>query len=279
MAAKKRNMVVCKGCECIFHSPNHTKYCSRKCYFGNHIFPKKNMAICAGCGTDFYSPQHTKFCTRACYVKYGVVRLSKEDRLEKRRNYRLANIEKFREDGRSERNKERARKLRQSNLDRFLAYGASWREKNREYLRESSKKYHKSEGYMRKREREREIYQSDSCVRMERLAKNAFQRAISADLPFDQCLKDILASDPPTHCKCCGNKFSYKISKGRLGKLDRDIPTLDRVVPRLGYTVENSRVICWGCNMKKSNLTLDDLEMLIKYVKANSLVKEEERVA
>jgi hypothetical protein len=44
-------------------------------------------------------------------------------------------------------------------------------------------------------------------------------------------------------------------------------PTLDRVNPNKGYTKGNVRVISHKANAKKQNNTIEDLELLLQYMK------------
>lgn len=51
------------------------------------------------------------------------------------------------------------------------------------------------------------------------------------------------------------------------GQLDADSYTLDRVDPSLGYVVGNVRILSWKANNAKYNLTLDEAERLVAYMK------------
>lgn len=46
-------------------------------------------------------------------------------------------------------------------------------------------------------------------------------------------------------------------------------PTIDRVRTELGYTEENSRIICHGCNRRKSDSTPEQLRGLADYMESN----------
>lgn len=64
-------------------------------------------------------------------------------------------------------------------------------------------------------------------------------------------------------CDCCGRTLNH--SAGRNKALDN--PSLDRVNNALGYIKGNVAVICWNCNQRKTDLTLEDLQRLIRYIK------------
>jgi hypothetical protein len=51
------------------------------------------------------------------------------------------------------------------------------------------------------------------------------------------------------------------------GQFDRDSYTLDRVDSELGYVPGNVRVISWGANNAKRDLSLDEVERLLAYMK------------
>jgi len=44
-------------------------------------------------------------------------------------------------------------------------------------------------------------------------------------------------------------------------------PSLDRVVPNLGYVKGNVHVISWRANSLKKNATIEELEKIIQYMK------------
>lgn len=43
-------------------------------------------------------------------------------------------------------------------------------------------------------------------------------------------------------------------------------PTLNRVIPNLGYVLENVRVISWRANSLKGDGTLDEMEKVLCYM-------------
>ncbi len=69
-------------------------------------------------------------------------------------------------------------------------------------------------------------------------------------------------------CTCCGKPLclEYQPRETRGYRSNPDAPSIDRVNNAKGYTRENIAVICWECNFRKTDLTLDDFRMFIKYV-------------
>jgi hypothetical protein len=71
-----------------------------------------------------------------------------------------------------------------------------------------------------------------------------------------------------TRCQCCGKELclEYRDRETRRYRSDPDAPSIDRVNNHKGYTRSNIAVICWECNFRKTDLTLEDLQMFRKYV-------------
>jgi hypothetical protein len=44
-------------------------------------------------------------------------------------------------------------------------------------------------------------------------------------------------------------------------------PSLDKIIPSLGYVKGNVAVISWKANVMKSNLSIDMLESILSYIK------------
>lgn len=73
------------------------------------------------------------------------------------------------------------------------------------------------------------------------------QRAKKKGIPFDLKAEDL---DVPTHCPVLGTPFLF----GR-GKQNMDGPSVDRVIPEIGYVKGNVQVISLRANILKSNCT------------------------
>ncbi len=77
-------------------------------------------------------------------------------------------------------------------------------------------------------------------------------------LPFDLTIDDIHI---PSVCPVLGIKLAWSDN-------DRDdsYPSVDKVIPELGYVKGNVSIISWRANWLKSNATLDELKALVVYV-------------
>jgi len=80
---------------------------------------------------------------------------------------------------------------------------------------------------------------------------------------YDLTVEDM---DWPTYCPVFGVKLEYTPQQIR----SKNRATLDRLDPNEGYTLHNTRVICWEANRLKNNASLEQLELIIKYIKERS---------
>jgi hypothetical protein len=91
------------------------------------------------------------------------------------------------------------------------------------------------------------------------------QVAKTKSIPFSIEFADI---EQPTHCPVLGIELEYGWS-GENTRLDNKA-TLDKVIPSLGYVPGNVYVISWRANKLKSDLAIDELEAILKYMKEKS---------
>ena len=91
----------------------------------------------------------------------------------------------------------------------------------------------------------------------------ARQRAIKANVPFNIEISDIII---PTHCPYLGIELISGIGKGRGNIHRRYSPSLDRIIPELGYIRGNIQVISWLANTMKSSASKEELILFAKGV-------------
>jgi hypothetical protein len=84
-------------------------------------------------------------------------------------------------------------------------------------------------------------------------------RAKERNLPFSITVEDIMI---PEFCPVLG----IRLEPGTRQKHDAS-PTLDRIIPDLGYVPSNVRVISMRANRIKADATLEELERVVRYVK------------
>lgn len=113
-------------------------------------------------------------------------------------------------------------------------------------------------------------YCSDQCRGIERsrvfrgkskekaLVNAAKARAKARDLPYDITHDDI---EIPEHCPVLGIKLETQ--RGNLADCS---PSIDRMIPELGYVKGNVRVISHRANRIKFNATPEELRSVLAYV-------------
>lgn len=94
------------------------------------------------------------------------------------------------------------------------------------------------------------------------------QKALRDGIPFTISLEDI---ERPEFCPVLGMKLNYGCSKERgktgLSGRDEDKATIDKLKPELGYVPGNVFIISWRANKLKSNMTIDELEKILHYMR------------
>lgn len=69
-------------------------------------------------------------------------------------------------------------------------------------------------------------------------------------------------------CEFCSKQFTPGNDT-----LRDDSPSIDRLIPKNGYVIGNLAVLCGGCNRKKNNNSLEDLEKWIIFIKQKLGIK------
>lgn len=88
---------------------------------------------------------------------------------------------------------------------------------------------------------------------------NARQRAAKAGVPFGITRADIVI---PSHCPVLGVELVRRI--GRKGGCDSS-PSLDRIIPDLGYVPGNIVVVSRRANRIKTDATVEELEAVADF--------------
>lgn len=117
------------------------------------------------------------------------------------------------------------------------AYEAAWRNQNRARLTERRRlRAEKEKAY-------RQVY--DTLNRAKLLAREARRRSAKGGLPYDldEHLAELEARMQAGVCEMTGTPFSFDLMKPNWNS-----PSLDRIVPSLGYVYSNIRVVCFAMN-------------------------------
>lgn len=100
------------------------------------------------------------------------------------------------------------------------------------------------------------------------LCKNAEKRAKKLNIKFCIEKSDIFIKD----CQCCGIEIKPNINGNHFNETS---PTIDRIIPELGYSKDNIKVVCFKCNMIKGNGSIEDHKRIINYINSPEIYKEQ----
>lgn len=143
-----------------------------------------------------------------------------------------------------ERAKESARRWHLANRERVKEKNRQWRAANHERHVENARRWGRANTERR-------------------VLSGAKSRAKKLGIPFALTLADVAV---PERCPVLGIKLSRKVGKGHGSDSS---PSVDRVIPALGYTPGNVRVISFRANTLKRDGALEELEAVVDYIKAN----------
>ena len=115
----------------------------------------------------------------------------------------------------------------------------------------------------RRRQYERERREKNHVmVWAEQAIRNCKKRSIKNKLEFN-LTKEWLMGKAVETCPLIGLKISYNNTKPQY-----DSPSVDRIDPTRGYTIDNCEVISQRANQIKSDARLEELERFIQNIRA-----------
>lgn len=97
------------------------------------------------------------------------------------------------------------------------------------------------------------------------IIRGVLQRCRKKNIPFDLSLEDIVI---PEVCPVLG----IRLSPGE-GRFCDSSPSIDRVVPELGYVKGNVRIISWRANRLKGDARVDEVEAILRYMKQHETMQ------
>jgi hypothetical protein len=100
--------------------------------------------------------------------------------------------------------------------------------------------------------------------------KRAKDRAKKRGLVFELTKDFVAAQLHLGYCSATNLQFDLSFDKT---KINPRSPSLDRIDPTLGYTVENTRMVCWIFNRAKGDGSDADVQMLVGALNAISIRK------
>lgn len=179
--------------------------------------------------------------------------LTDEEKAERNR----ANVKRWRKEN-PEKRREQARR------DAANAYA-----KDPDKFRERSRQYRLSLPEDERRQLSQQAWEWQKRHRSWYILKNAQYRAKRDGLPFYIKIEDVVI---PEICPVLGIRLEFSPGPGGRGFGDSS-PSLDKIVPSLGYVPGNIRVISYRANSLKKDATADELRAVLDYVE-----RETERV-
>ena len=180
---------------------------------------------------------------------------NREELLEKKRKYYQENKEKI---------ANKKREFYSLNKEKIIEHNKQYYEINKEKTRSYQKQYRK-ENRERLRDYDKNKYHQDPRPKMLTSAKS---RAKKLGIPFNLLLDDIII---PKFCPILG--IEIKIGTEKYYPCS---PSLDRVLPELGYVKEYVCVISFRANTLKNDGTLEEHQKICEYIKRNINDKEKE---
>ena len=154
-----------------------------------------------------------------------------------------------------ENQREHGRKYYEANKEKKREYGRKYYEANKEKKREYNREYHEA-NKEKLREYSRKYREANVEMGMFHSSK---KRAKKKGLPFDLTIEEL---EVPEKCPILG--LELKVGNDSSREIS---PSLDRIVPELGYVKGNIRVISHRANRLKSDASIEELEAILKYMK------------
>lgn len=184
---------------------------------------------------------------------------------EHKRQYYLKNREKF---------LVKAKTYREENHEKVLATQKECYRKNPSVMKEYQKEYYaenreyvdaRHKVYYQQHEEEIKVWQRGNRIKKLKqvLVYSARQRAKKQGVPFNLSPDDF---EIPEMCPV----FGFKLEVGNSG-FNPFSPSIDRIIPILGYVKGNIQIISYRANELKRDASLDELEMLVSYLRRITL--------
>lgn len=156
------------------------------------------------------------------------------------------------------------REWKRANPDKVKAHKRQYKKTNKKQVGNERKRY-----YQKHKERilsrmEQERTGKEGYIKT--MLATAKQRAKNATLEFNLDVEYLL-SIATDHCPVDGTPFDWFRQLKQDKSLNLAIPSLDRVDSSKGYIKGNVKIIGFKWNSKKSNMNLQDLLLLVEYVR------------
>jgi len=107
--------------------------------------------------------------------------------------------------------------------------------------------------------------------RLSKLVAMAKNRAKEKDLPFDIDADYMYKLWKENYGRCSISNIPLELGRSEKGKVHPYAPSIDRIVPSLGYTKGNVRIICYQANVAISEFGLKQLEEFMELYRQNKM--------
>ena len=144
-------------------------------------------------------------------------------------------------------NREKAKRYTQKNKEAVYAKTKIWKEKNPEAL-----KNHRASWF------------SIPENRIKHTLAQAKRRALKNNVLFNITFEDLLPL--PEQCPVFNTPLNYSGAGSQRGFIDNS-PSIDRIIPSLGYTTGNVKIVSWRANRIKSDASIHELSAVLDYIK------------
>ena len=139
-------------------------------------------------------------------------------------------------------------------------YAKTYLERNKETINEYNKKWREANPLTAEQRklyyaRQKERVAKDPCARMWRSLKT---KAKKLNIPFNIEVSDIVI---PTHCPMLGVELTFGVESGLYCS-----PSVDRIIPNLGYVKGNIQIISQRANRIKTDATPEELMKVAKFM-------------
>ena len=152
---------------------------------------------------------------------------------------------------------EAVRRCRAANKERASEWSRKYRTNNRDAVNATNNAWYNAKPDGERQEYSKAKYYKDIIKSMFRNAKG---RAKKNNIPFTITEADV---NVPDVCPVLGIQLEWGVGQGRMSDSS---PSLDKIIPSLGYVPGNVCVISWKANRLKSDATLSDLQAICRYL-------------
>jgi len=107
-------------------------------------------------------------------------------------------------------------------------------------------------------------------TRIKRLVGNIRRRTQKTGKAFDADTMQVFILKPPKRCACCRTLLDYSVRRPKYDPHTSRSPSFDRVNNVLSYVTNNVAILCTRCNTLKSDASLRELRLLVKYIETHT---------